>query len=62
MRYLGYFGMEFEKAIIIFEISTRRICQNAKFHVKRKNFAIAIKNALLGWNLRNLLPYLKLTT
>ena len=36
MRYFGYFGMEFEKAIIIFEISALSTYQNVKFNVKRK--------------------------
>ena len=39
MSYLGFFGLEFQKAIIIFEVSTLNFFQN-EFFIQRLNFGI----------------------
>ena len=36
MPYLGIFGLELERNIVIFEISNPRICLIAKFYQKSK--------------------------
>ena len=45
--YLHIFGIEFQKTIVIFEISTK-ICQFAKFHEIMKMFNFRTKNTLIG--------------
>ena len=56
MPYLVIFGIEFQKPIVIFKISTQ-ICQFAKFHEIMKKFNFVTKNTLIGdfWarNLKN---------
>ena len=56
MPYLVIFGIEFQKPIVIFKISTQ-ICQFAKFHEIMKKFNFGTKNTLIGdfWarNLKN---------
>ena len=46
MSYLGIFGLEFEKNIVIFEISVLEfLCLVAKFDSKIKIFKFETKNA-----------------
>ena len=46
MHDLGIFRLEFQKAVVIFEISILRICVIAKFYVKTKMPKLGTKNAL----------------
>ena len=51
MSYLGIFGLEFQKAIVIFEIST------LEFRVKEKMPKFGTKNALFGYVWDRILKY-----
>ena len=48
----GYFWVEFQKSIVIFEISTLR--QTGKFREKMKMPKFGTKNALFGYSPSNL--------
>ena len=66
MLYLGIFGQNFNKAIVIFEIKHPQIYLFAKSHEKTKMPKFGTKNALFGYFwatiLKELLPYLKSAT
>ena len=53
MSYLGFFGLEFEKNIVIFEISTLEFVELIKFAEKTEMPKFRRKNALFGyfWNI-----------
>ena len=53
MSYLGFFGLEFEKNIVIFEISTLEFVELIKFAEKTEKPKFRRKKALFGyfWNI-----------
>ena len=54
MLYLGIFGLEFQKSIVIFEISTLKYVELQNFAKKAKMPKFRTKNALLGYFLRRI--------
>ena len=62
MLYFGIFGLQFEKAIVIFEINALKFVWLQSL-VQNKNPKVWDEKCLilefLGWNLKKLLPYLK---
>ena len=57
-----FFGLEFEKAFVIFEINILEFFLKERFLLKWKSFNLGPKMPyldILGWNLKVLLSYLK---
>ena len=62
MPYLGTFMPEFEKTIVIFEISTFEFVKIQSFKLKKNKLNLKPKLSYMGildWNLKKLLLYLK---